>query len=203
MEKSACGRTIKENVNMPGEQKVDLSLYQRTSTRKEQIARFAWSVVWGVLARPIPRSLLNGWKIFLLRCFGAKIHKKAKVYSEAIIYAPWNLKMGAYSCIADGVNCYNADKVNIGEHVIISQKAYLCTASHDITSERYKWISAPIIIEDQSWIGAESFVMMGITVGKGAVIGARAAVFKDIEPWTVVGGNPARLIKRREIKYYQ
>jgi putative colanic acid biosynthesis acetyltransferase WcaF len=198
-------RVIKETVIarelifMSGIRKVDMSLYERASGRGEQLIRLVWCVVWTVLVRPIPRSLLNGWKVFLLRCFGAKIHKKVTVYSGANIYAPWNLEMGAYSCIASGVNCYNADKVIIGAHVVISQKSHLCTASHDISSRKHKWISAPIVVEDQAWIGAESFVMMGVTIGEGAVIGARAAVFKNVEPWTVVGGNPAGFIKKREI----
>jgi putative colanic acid biosynthesis acetyltransferase WcaF len=175
-------------------QKINLSQYQRASSRKEQITRLIWSLIWTLFARPVPRSLLNGWKIFLLRCFGAKIHKTAK------IYAPWNLKMGAYSCIASGVDFYNADQITIGANVVISQKASLYTASHDITSPENKWFSKPIVIEDQVWIAAESFIMMGVTIGQGAVIGARAAVFKDVEPWTVVGGNPAKFIKKREIK---
>jgi putative colanic acid biosynthesis acetyltransferase WcaF len=180
--------------------KIDISQYQCTSSRKEQIARFAWAIVWTLFVRPIPRSILNGWKLFLLRCFGAKLHKTSVVYSGAKIYAPWNLEMGEYACIASGVDCYNADKIKIGAHSTISQKASLYTASHDITTSDHKWFSAPVIIEDQVWIAAESFIMMGVTIGEGAVVGARAAVFKDVEPWTVVGGNPAKFIKKREIK---
>ncbi len=179
---------------------IDISTYVRAQSRKEQIGRLLWAIVWNLFARPIPRSLLSGWKRFLLRCFGAKIHKTAKVYSTAKIYAPWNLEMGAYSCIASGVDFYNADKIIIGSHVAISQKASLYTASHDISSAQNKWISAPIVIEDQAWIAAESFIMMGVTIGQGAVVGARAAVFKNVEPWTVVGGNPAKFIKKREIE---
>lgn len=180
--------------------KIDLSTYVRASSRREQVLRFCWTFVWALFGRPIPRSLCSGWKRFLLCSFGAKLHSTAKVYSGAKIYAPWNLEMGAYSCIATGVDCYNADKIIIGSHVVISQKVSLYTASHDITSSQSKWISAPIVINDQAWIAAESFIMMGVTIGEGAVIGARAAVFKDVEPWTVVGGNPAKFIKKREIK---
>ena len=60
-------------------------------------------------------------------------------------------------------------------------------------------VTAPIIIEDQAWIAADVFIGPGVTIGQGAVIGARSAVFKDVEPWTIVGGNPAKLIKKREI----
>ena len=182
-----------------GNQELDISTYQRTSTRKEQILRLLWTIVWAVFARPIPRSLFNSWKLFLLRIFGAKIGKYSIVYSSAKIYQPWNLEMGEYACIASDVDCYNADKIIIGDHATVSQKASLYTASHDISTASHVWFSKPIVIEAKAWVAAESFVMAGVTIGEGAVVGARAAVFKDVEPWTVVGGNPAKFIKKREI----
>ncbi len=180
--------------------KVDLSQYQNTLSRKNQVARFMWTIVWTVFARPIPRSLLSGWKRFLLRCFGARMHKTAKVYSSVRIYMPWNLEMEEYSCLAPEVDCYNAAKVKIGAHATVSQKSYLCAASHDITNRLNPLITAPIIIEDQAWIGAAAYIGLGVTIGQGGIVGATASVFKDVEPWSVVGGNPAKFIKKREIK---
>jgi len=179
--------------------KVDLSKYQNALSRKNQVARFLWSVVWAVFARWLPRSLGNGWKLFLLRLFGAKVHSNAMVYSSARIYMPWNLEMAEYSCLSPEVDCYNADKIKIGAHSTVSQKTYLCTASHNITKPNYPLITAPIIIKDQAWIGASAFIGLGVTVGQGSVVGATASVYKDVEPWTVVGGNPAKFIKKREI----
>jgi putative colanic acid biosynthesis acetyltransferase WcaF len=179
---------------------LDLSQYQNKLSRRNQILRLLWSVVWTVFARPLPRSLCSGWKRFLLRCFGAKIHPTARIYSTANIYAPWNLVMEEYSCIAPEVDCYSVDKVIIGAHATVSQKAYLCTASHNVESSTFPLITAPIIIKDQAWIAADAFIGMGVTVGEGAIVGARACVFKDVEQWTVVGGNPAKFIKKREIK---
>lgn len=182
------------------EQKVDLSTYQNRLGRKDQMKRLLWGITWALLARPLPRSLGSGWKRFLLRLFGAQVHQTAHVYSSAKVYAPWNLVMAEHTCLASEVDCYNADKVYIGAHTTVSQKAYLCTASHDISRSDNPLITAPIVLEDQSWVGADAFVGMGVTIGQGAVVGARAAVFKDVEPWTVVGGNPAKLIKKRELK---
>lgn len=87
-----------------------------------------------------------------------------------------------------------------GANTTVSQGAYLCTASHDITNPLNPLITAPIVIEDQAWIAAGAFVGMGVEIGQGAVVGARATVFKDVEAWTVVGGNPAKFIKKRIIK---
>lgn len=178
---------------------VDMSKYQNALSRKNQIARFIWSIVWGIFARPIPRSLFNGWKLFLLRLFGAKVHAKCAVYSSAKIYMPWNLEMEEYACLSSEVDCYNAALVKIGKHATVSQKSYLCTATHNIDKSDHSLITKPIIIKDQAWIAADVFVGPGVTIGQGAVVGARSAVFKDVEAWTVVGGNPAKFIRKREI----
>lgn len=192
---------VEPNLNLfMSDCKIDLSKYHNELSRKHQLVRLLWGLVWGLLVRPLPRSLGLGWKRVLLRLFGAKIHPTAVVYSSAKIYYPANLIMEAYSCLASNVDCYNVDIIHIGANATISQGAFLCTASHDITNPLNPLITAPIIIEDQAWVAADAFVGMGVTVGQGAVVGARTVVFKDVEPWTVVGGNPAKFIKKRIVK---
>lgn len=112
---------------------------------------------------------------------------------------PWNLEMKEYSCLASDVDCYNAEKIIIGAHSTVSQKTYLCNATHDITKSNHPLVVMPIVIEDQVWVAADAFIGPGVVIGQGSVIGARACVFKNVESWTVVGGNPARFIKKREI----
>lgn len=180
-------------------QEIDLSKYTNALSRKHQLVRMAWSVAWCVCARPLPRSMGSGWKRFLLRLFGAKVDNTAVVYSSAKVYYPANLVMGKNACLADRVNCYNVAPVVLKDNVTVSQGAFLCTASHDITDPLNHLVTAPIKIEDCAWVAADAFVGMGVTIGQGAVVGARAAVFKDVEPWTVVGGNPAKFIKKRVI----
>lgn len=182
------------------ETKIDLSRYHNALSRKNQIVRLLWTIVWSLLARPLPRSVGSGWKRWLLRLFGARIDSTAKVYSTTKIYYPANLTMEAFSCLASDVDCYNVAPIIIGANTTISQGAYLCTASHDISDSLNHLITAPIIIKDQAWIGAKAFVGMGVTIGQGAVVGATASVYKDVEPWTVVGGNPAKVLKKRIIK---
>jgi len=179
---------------------VDISTYKNSLSRRNQIFRLTWSITWNLLARPLPRSIGSGWKRFLLRLFGAKIHSTAIVYSSVKIYMPWKLEMAEFSCLAPEVDCYNVAPIKIGAHSTVSQKTYLCSASHDITKSNNPLIIAPIIIEDQAWIGAEVFIAMGIKIGQGGVVGARSAVFKDVQPWTIVGGNPCKFIKERVIK---
>lgn len=178
---------------------IDLSKYYNALSRKHQMIRLVWGVVWPLGTWFLPRSMGMPWKRILLRAFGAKIADTANVYSSAKVYYPANLTMCEYSCLAQDVDCYNVDKIIIGANSTVSQEAFLCTASHDITDPLNHLTTAPIVIEDQAWIGARAFVGMGVTIGQGAVVGATASVFKDVEPWTVVGGNPARVLKKRVI----
>ena len=135
----------------------------------------------------------------LLRLFGAKINKDAYIYPTCDIFMPWNLICGR-ACIGPRTNIYNKDFVTIGNDTVISQGTYICTAGHSTKSLMLPLTTKPIKIEDNVWIAADAFVGMGVTIGEGAVVGARAAVFKDVEPWTIVGGNPAKPIKKRVIK---
>ena len=182
------------------ETKIDIAHYENALSRSNQMVRLLWGIVWPLGTWFLPRSMGSGWKRFLLRAFGAKIHGTAHVYSSARVYYPKNLVMEAYSCLADGVECYNVDMVHIGEQVTVSQGAMLCTASHDISDPKNHLVTKPIVLQSQSWVGARAFIGMGVTIGEGAVVGATASVFKDVEPWTVVGGNPAKVIKKREIR---
>lgn len=185
---------------MEQNQKIYLSKYENHLGMIHQVIRLVWGIVWPLGTWFLPRSAGMAWKRFLLRLFGAKISDTANIYSSARIYYPANLEMLDYSCIASDVDCYNVDKITIGANTTVSQGAYLCTASHDITNPLNPLITAPIVIEDQAWIGAKAFIGMGVKIGQGAIVGATASVYKDVEAWTVVGGNPAKFIKRRVIK---
>ena len=167
--------------------------------RRSQAARLFWRITWLTSTLFLPPSLGQEWKRFILRCFGAKISSKAVVYSSAKIFMPWNLEMQAFSCLASGVDCYNAAPVVLEAYATVSQRAYLCTASHNISSMVHEQIAKPIRIGKYAWVAAEAFVGPGVTIGEGAVVGARAAVFRDVETWSVVGGNPAKFLKKRVI----
>lgn len=165
--------------------------------RRVRFLRLVWFLVWLIAFRPTPRWALHGWRRGLLRAFGAKVGNGSRISPSARIWAPWNLVMGDYSVLAEGVDCYSMDKIVIGSKVAVSQRSYLCTGSHDIDSLRRPLITKPIVIQDHVWICAESFVGPGVSIGEGAVVGARAVVVRDIPAWSVVGGNPARYIKKR------
>ncbi len=177
--------------------------YPEHVTMRIKIKRALWNVTAAVLFRPFITKLFRPWRIALLRMFGADIEKDAEVYASARIWAPWNLRMGHRSCLGPDVVCYNQDTVTLKDDAIVSQYAYLCTAGHDVgmmNTAGDSLITAPIVLEGKAWVGSRAFIGMGVTIGEGAVVGATASVYKDVEPWTVVGGNPAKLIKKRELK---
>lgn len=179
---------------------MDLSQYNHSFSTKNKLGRLIWSICYFLLFKPLGGSFFRLWRIILLRLFNAKISKTVHIYNTAKIWAPWNLEMGDYSCLGPHVDCYNQGKICIGSNTVISQKTYLCASSHDISDTKHTLILKPIVIQDQVWVAADAFIGPGVTIGQGAVVGARAAVFKDVEPWTVVGGNPAQFIKKRVIR---
>lgn len=174
--------------------------YHECLPLSNKLRRLVWGVVCLFLFRPFCGPLFWRWRNLVLRLFGAKIGRGSRVSASAIIWAPWNLIIGDFTAIGTKANLYNPALIKLGSKVVISQYAYLCTASHDITNQRNPLITAPIIVDSFAWIAADAFVGMGVTIGQGAVVGARAAVFKNVEPWTVVGGNPAHFIKKRIVK---
>jgi putative colanic acid biosynthesis acetyltransferase WcaF len=104
--------------------------------------------------------------------------------------------MGEGSCLGDYVRCYSVDRVTLEPHATVSQYSFLCTASHDYRVGGMPLITAPITIGRHAWVAADAFIGPGVTVGERAVVGARASVFRHVDPWTVVGGNPARVIRK-------
>lgn len=163
------------------------------------VKRLVWSIINRTLFRLLITPYLKEVRNALLRMFGAKIAKGVLIYQSVDIWYPWKLEIGRYSCIGSKVNLYNKDKIIIGENVVISQESFLCTASHDYNKTSHDLTTKPIIIKNRVWVASQAFVGMGVTLGEGAIVGARSAVFKDVEPWTIVGGNPAQFIKKRVI----
>lgn len=159
-------------------------------------------VLWGggkILFRLSPRPCF-AWRRFILRCYGAKVGRQVHIYNSARIYFPWNLVIGDWSAVGEDALIYNLGTITLGEKVTISHRAHLCAGTHDYTQPDLPLLKPPITVKDQAWICADAFVGPGVMVGAGAVVGARAVVTKNVEPWTVVAGNPARILKKRELR---
>jgi len=141
---------------------------------------------------PIPSSI----KSAVLRFFGATVGNGVVIRSRVVIAFPWRLSIGDHVWIGDEVLILNLDQVTIGSNVCVSQRAFLCTGGHDYRKQRFDLLTAPIVISDHSWVGAAVFVGPGVTVGEEAVCAAGSVVVKDVAARGVVGGNPAKVIKK-------
>lgn len=170
---------------------------QPPTSFSSKVGRGLWNIVWVLLYRPSPRPF-HGWRRMLLRAFGAKIGRGAMPYPSAVVWAPWNLIMGDHSTLGDGADCYSVATIDIGHHASVSQRAYLCAASRDVDDPDHPLMTAPIVVEPHGWVAAEAFVGPGVTIFEGGVVAARAVAVRDVPPWTVVGGNPAKPIRKRQ-----
>jgi putative colanic acid biosynthesis acetyltransferase WcaF len=174
--------------------------YRSDFTRSAKLRRLAWEVVWWLAFRPTPRWALHGWRRALLRAFGAQVGEGCRIAPSCRVWAPWNLSMGAFSALGDGVDCYSMGRITIGSKVAVSQRSFLCAGSHDTASLARPLVTGPIVIEDHAWIAAECMVHPHVVIGEGAVIGARSVVLKDMPAWSICAGHPCRRIKDRVLR---
>ena len=181
------------------QRKIDLSEFRSELSLRNKIIRTIWGICYALFFRTSPRPCF-AWRRWLLKRFGSKLADHTRIYPNSTIYYPPNLEMGEHAVLGDNVNCYNVDKIVIGEHAMVSPFSFLCSASHDNSIRNLPLITAPIIVEPEAWVCSDAFVGPGVTIGRGAVVGACGCVFKDVEPWTIVGGNPAKKIKDRVIR---
>jgi len=160
------------------------------------LKRFLWCCVQLPFWPKMPR-VLSPLRIMLLRLFGARVASKCMVGS-ARIWIPWNLEMGEFAVVGNDAELYNLAPIRIGANSVISQRSYLCTATHDYTRPDFPLVSRTITIGGNVWLAADVFVAPGVSIGDGAVVGARSVVTKNVRPWTVCAGNPCHVIKSRQ-----
>jgi len=161
-----------------------------------RVQRQLWSVVWIVLYRPSPR-IAHGWRAWLLRCFGAKLGPHCRFYPASRVWAPWNLKCEDTVMVADGAELYNPAPMFLASHAIVSQGAYVCGATHDYNDPRFPVVPFPMRLGRYAWVGARASVSPGVNLGDGAILGLASVATKDLEPWSIYAGVPARKIKDR------
>ena len=155
-----------------------------------------WWLVQYILFRTSPQ-FLYGWRVFLLRLFGAKIGKKVIIRPSVKITYPWKLSIGDFSWVGDDVDLYTLGNIEIGNNVVISQRSYLCTGSHEYMKADFPIYQKPIKIHDQVWIATDVFIAPGVIIEDGSVVGARSSVFNNIPSNKICAGSPAKIIRER------
>jgi len=157
-------------------------------------------LLWLVVGALLVGSWLPGssWRIGLLRLFGAKLGKDVVIKPGFRVKFPWRLVVGNHCWLGERTWVDNLVLVHLGEHVCISQGAYLCTGSHDWSKESFDLIAEPISIASHSWLGARSIVGPGVSVGEGAVLTLGSVATRDLSAWTIHMGVPANPVKERK-----
>lgn len=137
---------------------------------------------------------------FFYRAAGIKIGKGSTIHTKARLYDPKNISIGQDTTIGEGTVLDGRDLLTIGNHVDIASEVMIYNSEHNINDEDFMAMNAPVKIEDYVFIGPRAIILAGVTVGRGAIVGAGAVVTKDVPPYAIVGGVPAKIIGERRNK---
>jgi putative colanic acid biosynthesis acetyltransferase WcaF len=141
----------------------------------------------------------SGFKVFLLRVFGAKVGTGVIIKPAVNIKYPWRLNIGNHVWIGEGVWIDNLDDVIIGDHVCISQGAMLLCGNHNYKKTSFDLIVGRIILEEGSWIGAQTVVCPGVICKSHSLLTVGSIATHHLEAYTIYQGNPAKPLRKREI----
>ena len=179
---------------------VDLSRYSPGSFDRGAgaVKEGLWLVVSLILFRLCPFSF-SALKCAVLRAFGARIGRNVTIKPQVKITFPWKLTVGDHVWLGEECWLLNLERLVIGSHVCVSQRAFLCTGNHDFKRATFDLITQPITLEDGVWIGAGSWVGPGVTLGTHAVLTAGSVAVKKLAANGIYQGNPAVLVKQRVI----
>ena len=166
-------------------------------SKRELLLRVIW-ILGKLVFRLTPRPCF-GLRRAILRCFGAKVGRNVNIYPSALIYFPWNLEIGDDSSIGEWALIYNLGSITIGELTTISQRAHLCAGTHDYKDAAMPLMKPPINVGDEVWVCADSFVGPKVNIASRAIVAAASVVVKDVACNNIVGGNPAKFIKKRDL----
>jgi len=182
---------------------MDINQYNPVQTTPYPVRHKLKIHLWKIINRTIFRIIPNQMRkprIILLRSFGAKLANTVNINRLAIIDHPWNLSMGDLSSLGECSWAYCLDKITIGKKCCIGKDAYLITGNHDISSTTFEQTTKPITIDDGCWVSTGSYILPGVTLSRFTVVAAQSLVNKSTDEYDIIGGNPARFIKKREIK---
>jgi len=145
-------------------------------------------------ARWLPGS---AWRVLLLRSYGARIGRGCRIKPGLRVKFPWRLQVGQACWLAEDAWLDNLAPITLGDHVCLSQGAYLCTGNHDFRSPGFELRLGPISIGSNAWIAARAVLAPGTQVGDGAVVALGAVVSGTVPTGAIVRGNPAVVVGQR------
>jgi acetyltransferase-like isoleucine patch superfamily enzyme len=142
----------------------------------------------------------NTVRKFFYRLSGIKMGKNSTIHMWARFYQPKNISIGDDTIIGDHCFLDGRDRLKIGSHVAIASQVLIYNSQHDIDDPNFRPIEKPVEIEDYVFIGPRAIILPGVKISRGAIVAAGAVVSKNIEPYTVVGGVPAKEIRKRKLQ---
>lgn len=163
----------------------------------------AWVQLWWLAEATLFRlspQFLYGWRRWLLRRFGARVGISVRLRPTVRVTYPWKVTIGDRAWIGDDVVLYSLGEIRIGHDAVVSQRSYLCAGGHDHTTPGFDIFAKPVTVGNGAWLATDVFVAPGVSIGDGAVVGARSGVFSDLPAMQVCRGTPARAIKPREMR---
>jgi putative colanic acid biosynthesis acetyltransferase WcaF len=185
---------------MMQQQMVDNSIYKTSIDIKAgKLKQVCWYAV-NVLFFKNPFVTGSGFKIFLLRLFGAVVGRGVVIKPCVNIKYAWKLSIGNYSWIGEQVWIDNLAEVSIGNNVCISQGAFLLTGNHNYKKVSFDLMLAAIVIKDGVWIGAKAVVCPGVVCNEHAVLSVSSVASSDLNAWGIYRGNPAGIAGQRVIE---
>lgn len=136
----------------------------------------------------------------IYRLLGVKIGQRTAIHMWASFFNPSGVRIGEDTIIGDHCFLDGRNRLEIGSHVDIASQVLIYNSEHDIETEDFRAVTAPVEIGDYVFIGPRAIILPGVKIGEGAVVGAGAVVTKDIKPYKIVGGIPAKEIGERRLK---
>lgn len=145
-------------------------------------------------AWPWPSAL----RVALLRAFGARVGRGVVIRGKVNITFPWRVTVSDYVWIGEEVILLSLAPIVIESNVCISQRAFLCTGSHKFDTPGFALVTKPITVRQKSWVAAQAFIAPGVEIGPGSMVCAGSVVLENVRAGTIVGGNPAVIVKQVE-----
>lgn len=177
-----------------------ISFLLQHRTRPALFSR-AWLRTWMKRVWNLPALLGYALQSLRWRLKGARIASSSVISHLTVHGDASHLRIGECCCLGI-TRMQTHERIEIGNCVVINDGVRLITGSHDIHSPTYDHVFSPIIIEDHAWIATDAMILKGVRIGRGAVVAAGAVVTRNVPPFTVVGGNPAKEIGTRRIESF-
>lgn len=142
-------------------------------------------------------------RLTIYRAVGIHIGRDSSFHWRARFFRPWKIKIGQNTIIGNDIMLDAREGIEIGNNVNLSMGVWIWTMEHDPQDPYFCGVGGPVQIHDYAWVSGRATILPGVTIGEGAVVAAGAVVTKDVEPYTIVGGVPAKKIgdRTRYLRY--